>query len=85
MYNLSKKILFCIMLLDRGELWYIFEKRWYKSCFCDYKVNFNDKGLVFGMMGVVGGGVSVGYDGCSGRGVLRVIYGIFFVIYKLNI
>lgn len=79
MYNLSKKILFCIMLLDRGELWYIFEKRWYKSCFCDYKVNFNDKGLVFGMMGVVGGGgVSVGYDGCSGRGVLRVIYGLFF-------
>lgn len=56
MYNLSKKILFCIMLLDRGELWYIFEKRWYKSCFCDYKVNFNDKGLVFGMMGVVGEG-----------------------------
>lgn len=44
-------------------------------------MNFNDKGLVFGMMGVVGGGggVSVGYDGCSGRGVLRVIYELFFL------
>lgn len=69
------------MLSDRGELWYILEKRWYKSCSCDYKVNFNDKGSVFGTMGAAGGGggVSVGYDGCSGRGVSRVTYGLFLL------
>lgn len=43
-------------------------------------MNFNDKGSVFGTMGAAGGGgVSVGYDGCSGRGVSRVTYELFFL------
>lgn len=76
------------MLSDRGELWYILEKRWYKSCSCDYKVNFNDKGSVFGTMGAAGrgGGSVLGTMGAVGEGCRGSLMDyFFFAIYKPNI